>query len=103
MNKKQFEKAMNGLLQAHKQVNTQGKALGTLFPDSCIVPVISPAFDALVELLKHVSGDYLGLIDIYIIECDFGRKDPQLKIDGKDYLLKTPSDVWEAIKENQND
>lgn len=50
-----------------------------------------------IELLAHMVGDKSDLIDYFIYDCEFGKKDMTFKIDGVIFPLRTPNQLYKAI------
>lgn len=101
MTRKDFDKYLNALQQAHDLTIKLDGLLRKADPDNAFV--CFPPFNEMLELMEKSLGlkkDFLGYttLSYYVYECDFGRNDVKMLWDGKPIKLKSYEDVWNQIQ-----
>lgn len=61
-------------------------------------------YNQIIKLLQVQMSDESedSWIEYYIWELDFGKRDGNVYIDGRNVQLKTPSDLWNLLTINKN-
>ena len=105
ISKELFIKCIYSLKKQISHDKKCAKAFATIL-DSDHTSVYNTSFvtEQLVDVLKEFTNDENGAdgqswIEYYIWELNFGAnyKDGDVKIDGKNFRLTTPNDLWDLL------
>jgi hypothetical protein len=104
MQKKEFINLVESLdaefCSIRKKDKSLSEALGTWIT---LFEPMGRLMDITINSLMFAVNDEDSWIDHYIYELDFGRKYKKgcVKLNGKDFKLKTASDLWDLINSNK--
>ena len=97
MDKEKFCSLMNRLryleeidLQRFKAFNKYG----ITFED----PLKNDLFELAIDMLAASVNDFEDWVTYFIYELDFGREPKSVLLDGKEYELKTPEQLYDLIQ-----
>lgn len=97
MNKEQFVKLMNEIIEYNKKLDKIYEGVDSLF-GGCDTLMYKTSMDRILKVISEIVGDKDEWIFWYMYDNDYGMGNNTVFIDDKYISVKSVEDLWDVIK-----